>query len=633
MSLRIPLALSVIGGVTCGALGCSSPEVPPVSPTESPVESPIASPSPSPTGSLTDSPPNLLTDPFLQNPGPDSVSVVWFTEFEGSSHLLTYGSELEQTAVATTRPMTRLVTRTESGPVRRDVWRHEAIATGLTPGSRVPYFVSSQQGTEDPVVSGTFTLQPLPPPGQPLRILMTSDHQLMPNTHINLQKVVETVGQVDAVFLAGDLVNIPDQFVEWFERTDRGIGFFPALQGRAQIIDPTLEHTGGEIIQHAHLFPALGNHEVMGRIQPTTGFANYPSKQPRWYAEIQYNQVAERVNPEQDPDVKDAWIQDHSWNTVTYEEIFSVPTARSGKETYYSVMYGDVALFSLFVTRPWRKPQLDPVAAGKYQEAAGSLTDPDQWLFGDFVYEPYGPGSDQFEWLAAELQLPEVQDKPIKYVMLHQVSRGLGDNAIPLMVDPVLTVEYSEAEETTTVEFPFPLSAQDWRNQLEPLLPQATALRYDYPRQRDHWVLALEPLLSEAGVQLVHHGHSHLWYRLVTDRGLNIMETSNVGNSYGSYLEGYKSRATSPIQDPEHYDVENYALDGDPYEGDPVFPSEFSPMEHQGQPLPSVDSNDLTVFSILETESGLIKSYVVDIQDLDQPVKLFDQFRIRQDIQ
>jgi hypothetical protein len=146
------------------------------------------------------------------------------------------------------------------------VWRHEAVARGLKQGRRVPYYVASYRADGRSARSATFSLQPLPAPGQEVRVLVTSDHQLMPNTHINLEMVERAIGRVDAVFVAGDLVNIPDNAEEWFERTDRGIGFFPALQGRARRIDSSLNHNGGEIIQHVHLLPVIGNHEVMGRV-------------------------------------------------------------------------------------------------------------------------------------------------------------------------------------------------------------------------------------------------------------------------------------------------------------------------------------------------------------------------------
>jgi len=84
----------------------------------------------------------------------------------------------------------------------------------------------------------------------------------------NLQKVVETVRSVDAVFFAGDLVNTPDRASEWFD-DNRGNAFFPALQGRAHYRLNQTRYTGGALIQSAPLYSAIGNHEVMGRFSET----------------------------------------------------------------------------------------------------------------------------------------------------------------------------------------------------------------------------------------------------------------------------------------------------------------------------------------------------------------------------
>jgi hypothetical protein len=226
---------------------------------------------------LQASEPLLLSDPFLQLPTRDGIHVVWFTEFEGKYHsVLVENREI----AATTMKMSRLAedersfigTQSRDGSLYaaytpRAVWRHEAYVDGL--GGRMTYAVRSTDDNGATVESGSFTLAPLPAEGAPLRILLTSDHQLMPMTPANLQKVVETVGQVDAVFLAGDLQNIPDRASEWFD-DNRGLAFFPGLQGNAAYALPpdspnAVTYRGGEIIQHAPLFPVIGNHETMGR--------------------------------------------------------------------------------------------------------------------------------------------------------------------------------------------------------------------------------------------------------------------------------------------------------------------------------------------------------------------------------
>jgi hypothetical protein len=227
------------------------------------------------------SPPQLLSDPFLQLPAETSVRVVWFTEFAGSRHIVTYGKNLAQTALAKTSKLTRtredqesrVGNQTEDGqvyqnPVLRDIWRHEAEISGLTADTRVSYYVTSVREDDASVSSNLFTLAPKPSSAKPMKILLTSDHQIKPMVAANLQKVVETVGRVDAVWFAGDLVNIGDRASEWFD-DHRGGAFFPCLQGRAnyEMNNNGVKtiYTGGEIIQHAPMFTCVGNHEIMGR--------------------------------------------------------------------------------------------------------------------------------------------------------------------------------------------------------------------------------------------------------------------------------------------------------------------------------------------------------------------------------
>ena len=59
----------------------------------------------------------------------------------------------------------------------RDVYRHEATATGLVQGERVDYFVTSTDEDGFEFKSNSFTLAPAPAEGQALKILLTSDLQ------------------------------------------------------------------------------------------------------------------------------------------------------------------------------------------------------------------------------------------------------------------------------------------------------------------------------------------------------------------------------------------------------------------------------------------------------------------------
>src|SRR5690606_23128046 len=117
----------------------------------------------------------VLSEPMLQLPTEDAVRVVWFTEFEGSDHSVRYGDNFEQQVPATSARMSRMyedassrVTgRSYATVTERDIWRHEAIITGLVAGQRTPYVAISRH--QDVLMrSGDYTLQPLPAAGQPL---------------------------------------------------------------------------------------------------------------------------------------------------------------------------------------------------------------------------------------------------------------------------------------------------------------------------------------------------------------------------------------------------------------------------------------------------------------------------------
>jgi hypothetical protein len=565
---------------------------------------------------------SLLTDPFLQLPTEKSVRVVWFTEFEGDRHQVEYGANFEQTAIATTTKLSRVREdqksrvgeQTEDGqiynaPVMRDIWRHEAEITGLTPNVQVPYRVKSTEGIAT-VRSDEFALTARPQAGTPLKILLTSDHQLMPLTPTNLQKVVETVGQVDAVFVAGDLINIPDRASEWFD-DNRGGAFFPSLQGRAnrQVDqdDLKISSNGGKIIQHAPLFTAIGNHEVMGRFSMESDLnEQFNDPYPQQAAEQLYAQIntqnstqsatqnTKQLTPE-DQQAGELWLKNNTFNSDTYQEIFTLPESPSGGEKYYAVSFGDVRLVVLYATNIWRVPSLEPDAKGRYRERQDDLNDPTRWGYGQHIFEAIAPGSPQYSWLESELNSPEFQQAKYKIVMFHHPPHSLGDNIVPAYTDPVQIID------------------RDAEGRIQ-------SVRYEYPKEADYLIRDVVPLLEQAGVQLVFYGHSHLWNRFVSPIGINFLESSNVGNTYGAYLE--KQRAV-----PTGYQ-EEYVATGDPNRLQPVVPNLVPLVGDKGQPLPYVSSNHITVFSILDTETGTVDSYRFDAKQPEQGVIRFDQFSL-----
>ncbi|MFE1746653.1 metallophosphoesterase [Coleofasciculus sp. H7-2] len=554
--------------------------------------------------------PQLLSDPFLQLPTETSVRVVWFTEFAGE-HTVAYGQNLARSVVATTTKLSRtredsqsrVGSQTQDGqiyqqPTNRDIWRHEAEVAGLTPATRVSYRVTSLREDGTSVSSEVFTLAPTPTQGTSLKILLTSDHQLKPMTSANLQKVVE-IGQVDAIFFVGDLVNIPDRASEWFD-DNRGGAFFPCLQGRSNY---ELEHNGvktvyrgGQMIQHAPMFAAIGNHEVMGRFSMESSLNDqFDDSYPLWAAQEIYAKKAEQLNRFANGSLQQ--LKDNSFNTDTYEEIFTLPESKEGGKKYYAVTFGDVRLVVLYATNAWRYWGLDEKTKGRYREREKHLNSPEKWGYGQHIFEPIAKGSEQYTWLEKELNSPEFKQAKYKVVMFHHPPHSLGDNIVPPYTDPVQMIDRDADGNINSV-------------------------RYKYPREADYIIRDVEPLLEAANVQLVFYGHSHLWNRFVSSSGMHFLETSNVGNSYGAAL-GEKKR---PV--PEEYQ-ENDVVTGDPNGLEAVVPTIAPLMGEDGKPLSYVASNEITVFSIFNTGTGTVSSYRFDTRKPDSEVVKFDEFKLK----
>ena len=597
----------------------------------------------------------LLSDPFLQMPSEDSVNVVWFTNFEGAEHTLTYGDKT--TTEVTTTALTRMMEdassqqfgQTYDSVTYRPVYRHEATATELTQGERVAYSVASKDSDGFEFASEQFTLAPEPAKDQALMILLTSDLQSKKNVVANYQKVVETVGTPDAVLFAGDFVNVPDRASEWFDQAkDNAPGFFPALQGHYQKYLPGFAYNGGEILQHAPLFGTIGNHEVMGRYAPDdenyslNGSFNDP--QPQWYAEVAYEQVKAEVNPTDDEEIKAQWVADNSNNQQSFLDIFSFPDDGQGGEEYFATSFGDVFIISMNVSRIWRSWSVSGANKSKFVEGLSTLQDPSQWGFGEFLFERFDKDSDQYAWLESVLQSDDFKNAKYKVVMAHQGVFGLGDNTVPVLSQPVMQLVETNSEGVETItELTFPLSKETWTDTVEPLLSDISEVRYQYPLAQDVWLNDIEPLLLENGVDLVHIGHSHLWNRAQVE-DMHYLESSNVGNSYGAYYVDTTGVYTNDVRasyadfwadvnsDTPRWSIENYPPNGDPQGRTMSFPSVFSPMdfENENYPnLPFVTSNTLSVFSVMDTGSGTVKRYVFDPSDLDSEVQLFDEFTLQ----
>lgn len=582
----------------------------------------------------------LLTQPFLQIPGADSVNVVWFTEVDTEANVVRL-FENGQDA-----PYSRQVEAETTEPARiRDnngkphkVYRHEAVVTGLPAftgrdAERIPYQVLSgswkdketSELSDDAAVSGINRLQAQAQPGAPLKVLLTSDIQRKKMVPANMQKLHELFPQIDVVLANGDIVDRGDGFEDWFSDVkDNQCSYFGVYQGTEQHVVNGNTYSGAPLLQNAPSYTAIGNHETMGVYTGAIAedgktdvlSSEFNNPKPRAYAEALYQERAAKVNPSGDPVVKEQFILDNSWNVQSYSDILSLPKSNEGDERYYAVTIGDIRLVVLNVARIWRSNGMGDTSATRYVDPAGATGPTDAARgFGDHIFDPIKKGSDQYNFLLGELKSAEFQNAKYKMVMFHWQFHSLGGNAIPCYTDPV--------ENKVTLA--------DGREQIV----------YTYPMDQDYLLNDVEPLFEQYGVDLIFNAHSHLWNRFKTASGINILETSNNGNSYNAFLDtlsrkdgGYPAAITAgftgdaALAAPYRGHEADYVVQGDPYGLSPQMPTHGeAALASSGEPY--LMSNDVTEFSVLDTEKGTIDSYCFDTKgDPTAKPVLFDSFPI-----
>lgn len=648
--------------------------------------------------------PALLTHPYLQNPTESAVSVVWLTNFEGEDHAVVlersrsderargrgrdhgwgwfgdWHRDGQQEGPRYRASTVRLERLLEDGgskleqdiPLvsRRVVFRHEAIVEGLRPGERYEYWAVSRTRSGQVLKTGPYGLQSLPPDGEPLEILLTSDQQERFNTLAAYEKVAELFPGLDAIFFAGDLANHPRRGSEWLDnyRTawhanprSASPAFFPALQGTFGEQIPESPFAGGALLQNAPLFPSVANHEVSGRFRPNETYvlngisrtatinSMFGDPHPRWFAEHRYRQQRDLVNPGRDRGVKEQWIRDNSNDFEVYRDLFTLPDDGPEGEAYYSKKVGDVFLISMNVSRIWRNWNIGPNDQSKFVEIRGEANNPDEWGFGEHIFTPFAAGTLQHAWLRRTLGSEASRRSKYRVVMFHQSAHGLGDNVVPVLTDPVMHIEYSDdAGVLREKQVLMPQNpgdrAQAFATEVEPLLGRIRGVRYEYPIESDYFRRDVEPMLQRHGVDLVLTGHSHVWNR--TQVGdMHLMETSNVGNCFGAYWtrpggEPWQNRRRIPGAlgaelelgaALSRWDPGNYPRVGDPHGREPIMPTLANPMvlfEGEPEPVPFVCSNNITTFTILDTGLGAVRSFAFDVRNPGGEVVEFDRLEL-----
>ncbi|WP_370330896.1 hypothetical protein [Mycolicibacterium hippocampi] len=100
---------------------------------------------------------------------------------------------------------------------------------------------------------------------------------------------------------------------------------------------------------------------------------------------------------------------------------------------------------------------------------------------------------------------------------------------------------------------------------------------------------------------------------------------TNTGNSYGAFhaLSG-ESREIPP----EPWNAENYLAQGNPGGLEPVVPTIAPLRSADGRPLPFIADNNMVVFQALDTGTGTLTSWYVDMRETQNGAVKFDEFSL-----
>jgi hypothetical protein len=337
----------------------------------------------------------LPVRPYVQNPTPDGMTLLWFAErpTAGTVRLKMPGGERRSVAKSTTQLAEALQDNPWKPefpqPRERALFRHRVRLSGLEPGTRYEYTVT--QPGYDPF-QGEF--QTAPEADQPIRFVVYSDSETEPESSTlpgvewpaspgsNRPKTqvrypanqtdgyrenlkVMAAAQPQFICVVGDLVENGGEQRDWDEFWQHNAGDY------------------GQLASRVPLFPALGNHENYagpggGHAIPAVNFA-----------------------------------------VSKYLTYFETPNngARQREHVgrYYRVDYGPVTLICLDSSDG--SPHQSPHDTNFNLQASHA---PD-----------FNPGSEQFEWL--EAQLADAQRRSqFTFVQFHHSMVGSGMHSLPL---------------------------------------------------------------------------------------------------------------------------------------------------------------------------------------------------------
>ena len=343
--------------------------------------------------------------PYLQRPGTDAVTIVWWND-DNAACTLEYGLGALANSVGS---VPEEVTFTAPDPADHAVrYKHEVGLDNLQPGSKYTYRVSQSGG----VFESVFRTAP-DALLTPIRFLVWADTETQLSSHGSLGSGAPTGYSMDQnegimagvlashnldpdfILIAGDIVEQGGRLNDWDE-------LFRKINDK----NPDYYGTSGPLASRVPFFAVPGNHDYFGY-----GFGQPGSEDYALHKFVQH--FANPTNTAPTIQVDPTWPS---------ELDASVRAAQN--ERYYAFKFGPVTVIGLDVNN---------------QSANGSSNDTNFNILGENElgggHAPdWLPGSRQYQWLEEELAKAAV-DSLFTFVFWHHSPYGSGPHSLPPGLD------------------------------------------------------------------------------------------------------------------------------------------------------------------------------------------------------
>lgn len=325
--------------------------------------------------------------PYLQNPAPDAMTVIWFTE-TNTAGTLTVSLPDGGTQVTMSTPERRSELQYHPGEAETNransPWMHRVRVTGLETGKSYPYTVT--QGSE------TFAgqIRTVPSESSTVRFMVYADSETEPeSTGARVSWTLPGNPGSKRQYLVDQTTGYSENLKVIESRNPAFIGIAGDIVesgGEQRDWDEFWRHNAGSINDIASSTPILaapGNHEVYGGPGPFGGYDDEGSIR----AQGKFS---------------------------TYWESPSNGTS-AHDDRYYRIDYGPITYISLDVTN------------GQPDRTGGDTN----WMVGDGPgYPDFNPGSVQYRWLETQLAEAEKRSR-FTFVQLHHVPYSTGPHGFP----------------------------------------------------------------------------------------------------------------------------------------------------------------------------------------------------------